>query len=80
LVLYNKLVYHHHQEYHDVTYANWLMSCITKLNQDQWCGMFVGKYNISFQVLDYEPLRKVYCRLCGDYENEAKRMPEPDTR
>lgn len=80
LMLYNKLIYYHHKEFNDITYANWLMGSIDKLTIENWCSMFVGKEKISFQVFDYEPLRKMYCRLCGDYENEAKKTPESDQK
>jgi len=80
LMLYNKLIYYHHLEYHDETYANWLIGSAEKLSKSAWCSMFVGDDKISFQVFDYEPLRALYCQLCADYENEAKRLPNANSQ
>lgn len=75
LMLFAKLSYEHPQEYPKSNYADWLIKISSILTKDEWCPLFVGPCNISFQVFDDEPLRDRYCELCGDYKNYAKMLP-----
>jgi len=72
LMLVAKLSYSHIEETHSVQYHNELMSLEEILTNEEWCSLFVGPCNISYQVLDYEPFRNFYCEKCSDYENFAK--------
>lgn len=42
------------------------------LTSKEWCSMFVGPCNISFQVLDHEATRNLYCEECNTYRNYAE--------
>lgn len=67
-----KLGYYHIEERNDPAYFEDLIKKYDKMEALNWCSMFVGECNISFQVFDYERLRTFYCEKCGDYENEAE--------
>jgi hypothetical protein len=77
IVLYNKI----NQVFVDVNgktntdYMNTLMKSINSLGKDKWCGQFVGKGNISFQIFDYFPLYEQYCKECAPYNNAARLFP-----
>ena len=42
------------------------------LTTEEWCSMFVGPCNISFQVFDHEATRNLYCEECSDHRNYAE--------
>jgi hypothetical protein len=56
-------------------YRQWLFKARNKLTKEQWCSMFVGPCNISFQILDDVELRNFYCTECAGYVNYADREP-----
>ena len=72
LILLAKLNYYNSIEYKNERYANSLVELFPKLLPEDWCGMFVGNCNISFQVFDSENLRKFYCDKCSRYKNIAQ--------
>lgn len=72
LMLVAKLSYSHIEETHSAQYHNELMSLEKILTNEEWCSLFVGPCNISYQILDHEPFRNFYCEKCGDYKNFAK--------
>ncbi|MBS1634971.1 MAG: hypothetical protein JST26_03545 [Bacteroidetes bacterium] len=41
------------------------------LSQDEYCHLFTGPCNISFQVLDNETIRTQWCQTCTGYPNYA---------
>jgi len=69
-----KLAYYHIEEYHDPAFGLFLLELESMMETQNWCNLFVGECNISFQVLDQEMVRKKYCEKCGDYPNAAQRM------
>ncbi len=75
LMLFAKLSFEHPQEHPKSTYADWLIKISGILTREEWCPLFVGPCNISFQVFDKEKLRDRYCDICGDYTNYAKMLP-----
>lgn len=70
--LFAKLSYYHSEEYHDRMYHESLIALFNNMNQENWCNLFVGPCNISFQVLDDEKLRNFYCEKCQKYPNYAQ--------
>ncbi|HTF06192.1 MAG TPA: CAP domain-containing protein [Bacteroidia bacterium] len=44
----------------------------TILTHEEWCSMFVGPCNISFQVFDHEATRDLYCAECSSEKNYAE--------
>lgn len=36
-----------------------------KLPRKEWCELFTGDERINFQILDYQPLRMLYCETCS---------------
>lgn len=73
LILYTKLLFMHPEEWDDDTYVQYLIDVKSKLSDEEWCQMFVGPCNISFQVFDHEPLRQLYCESCAEHKNYAQR-------
>lgn len=77
LVLHAKLIFGHFEEWGgDKSYSELLMELRSKLSEKQWCEMFVGPCNISFQVLDDEKLRNFYCKECAHRKNYAEKPEE----
>lgn len=72
LALYLKVTYQHIEEYPGLEYMQLLAHAHDILTQDEWCSLFIGPCNISFQVFDYEPMRNLYCRSCHDKPNYAR--------
>lgn len=70
-----KLDYFNSIEYHSDAYASSLLEARSYLSQSEWCGLFVGDCNISFQVFDAKVLRDFYCEECRDFKNYAQ-QPE----
>lgn len=73
LTILAKTLYVNYQEYHIVEYYEMLMKVYERMSKDQFCGMFVGPCNTSFQALDYEKFKNFYCEKCSDYMNYVKK-------
>ncbi len=71
LILFVKMMYQNIQEYPETKYYELVKWAKDHLNNDEWCKMFVGPCNISFQSFDYEPLRMLYCKECAEIGNYA---------
>jgi outer membrane protein OmpA-like peptidoglycan-associated protein len=56
-------------------YREWIFKARDQLTKEQWCSMFVGPCNISFQIWDDVELRKYYCKECAGYVNYAESTP-----
>jgi len=70
--LFLKMGYFHSQEFHSRVYHQQLLDFYPKMEERNWCEMFIGDCNISFQVFDDEVLRDFYCKTCQQYYNYAK--------
>jgi hypothetical protein len=74
LMQYIRIRYVHYEE--DAAGANDYFSLLvwakTILTHEEWCSMFVGPCNISFQVFDHEATRNLYCEECADVPNYAE--------
>ena len=75
-VLFAKLNFYHIEEYHNRKYSESLIKLYGNISQKNWCGMFVGPCNISFQVFDDEILRNFYCEKCSEFKNYAQAPTE----
>ena len=49
-------------------YYKALIHARKKLSKQAWCELFTAKERVNFQVLDYKPLRYLYCKTCGSGE------------
>ncbi len=67
-----KTIYQNYEETGNSDYYEFLKQVYTIIGKDNWCPMFVGPCNISFQAFDYENFRNFYCEKCNDYLNYAK--------
>ena len=76
LVLFFKLTYQHSKEFSVQQYYDDVLELKNKLSTEEWCGMFVGPCNISFQSFDYEPLRSLYCKECSEFKNFGQKPEE----
>lgn len=74
--LYSKLIYQNSIEYPEALYGEWLKAIHPLFPEKQWCELFVGPCNISFQVFDDKSVRDLYCKSCADYGNYATDPPE----
>ncbi len=68
-----KTLYQNYEETGDTSYYTFLEQVYDIVGKTEWCPMFIGPCNISFQALDYERFRNYYCERCADYLNAAKR-------
>jgi uncharacterized protein YkwD len=41
------------------------------LTKEEYCGLFTGPCNISFQIFDHEDIRTTWCKTCYDHKNFA---------
>lgn len=75
LILYIKLHYAHYEEA-DSSYFNEYLELLrwsrSYLTHDEWCEIFVGPCNVSFQLFDHEGARELYCEECAGYPNYAR--------
>lgn len=76
LILFAKLSYKHPKEYPTYKYTDFLIDIKKNLTQEEWCSMFVGPCNISFQTMDDEKFRNFYCEQCKEYPNYAEKTEE----
>lgn len=76
LILFAKLSYTHPKEYPTYRYVDYLTDIQKHLTTAEWCSMFVGTCNISFQVLDDEDFRNNYCKTCQEHPNYAQKPEE----
>ncbi len=74
LSLYLKLSFRHIEEYPNSNYFNQLKKAQQVLSKTQWCDLFIGECRINFQIFDYEELRNLYCKTCGNMENYGHRF------
>lgn len=72
LMLYAKLLFQHPKEYPLAGYTDFLKELRNILTKEEWCSIFVGPCNISFQVLDDENFRNFYCTECAGIKNYAQ--------
>ncbi len=73
LIYYLKLSYVHPYEYPQSNYYSELIEAKKILTKEEWCGLFIGNCNISFQIFDNEEIRDIYCNECEEFENQAKK-------
>ena len=78
LILFSKLSYKHPKEYPFYDYEKFIVDVSRFLTKEEWCSMFVGPCNISFQTMDDESFRDFYCKQCEDYRNYAERPEDWD--
>jgi hypothetical protein len=73
LMQYIRLTYAHVEEDREFdNYYNFIAWAKTYLTHEEWCSMFVGPCNISFQLFDSEKARNLYCEECSEWKNYAK--------
>lgn len=70
--LYAKLLFIHPQEFPAQSYIDYLIQLKEELPAEDWCALFVGPCNISFQVFDHVDLRQLYCKQCSGQRNYAQ--------
>lgn len=67
-----KLTYQHIEEYPLSYYFEMVKYSSKIMSPEEWCPLFIGPCNISFQLFDHEELRDLYCEQCATYRNYAK--------
>lgn len=73
LMQFLKLSYQHKDESPGFAeYAALLTRARSYLSHEEWCSLFVGPCNISFQLWDSEAMRNLYCEECGEWKNYGK--------
>ena len=72
LAYYLKVRYRHPEEFPNAGYVDELLDSYSILSKAQWCQLFVGPCNISFQIFDDERIRNLYCKECSDKKNFAQ--------
>lgn len=84
LVLHTQLGYHYNGFQPKETYIDYLIGLRDKLPNDAWCGVFLGKYNLSFQLFDSPRLRSIFCEQCAEREawflERLMQQPEANSR
>ena len=76
--LFTKLSYQNSIEFPATGYGKWLRTIHPLYPKNEWCSLFVGPCNISFQVFDDESVRDLYCDSCADFKNYAIEMLEEE--
>lgn len=71
LVLFLKMSFIHGADDPKSRFIKWMAQGAGILSQDEYCGMFSGPCNMSFQVFDIESIRKTYCEKCAEKSNYA---------
>lgn len=72
-----KMYYENIQEFPDTRYYKFLELLVSRMSKDDWCSMFIGPCNISFQVFDNKEFRDKYCERCNTYINFTKAPQVP---
>ena len=74
-ILYLKLYYSGLVQIEDMTeYYEAILDASDILSTEEWLGLFEGSCRINFQLLDYEPLRDLYCA-----KKRSLELKNPDT-
>jgi hypothetical protein len=63
-VLYLHLHYTGQIPLNNTEYFEEIMKASDFLSEKEWCGLFLEKCRITFQLMDYEPLRNLFCIKC----------------
>lgn len=71
LMLFLKMSYVHSDEDPRNKFFKWMADAAIVLNQEEYCNMFSGPCNMSFQVFDNETIRNKYCEICKGKSNFA---------
>lgn len=72
LVLFLKMSYVHADEDPKNKFYKWMTDAATILTAKEYADMLSGPCNMSFQVLDNEKIRKIYCDKCSNELNFAQ--------
>lgn len=72
LVLFLKMSFIHGADDPKSKFIKWMANGANILNEAEYCSMFTGPCNMSFQVFDIESIRKTYCEKCTDKLNYAQ--------
>lgn len=73
LMQFLKLSYVHVEESPDFSsYYQMVSWAQTYLTHEEWCSIFIGPCNISFQLWDSEGMRNLYCEECATWKNYAR--------
>jgi len=60
--------YGRHRGEDNFDYYEAIIKARKKLSREDWCELFTAKERVNFQILDYKPLRYLYCKTCGSTE------------
>lgn len=63
-MLYLKVFYANPRVKQSTDFYQFLKDAGDILSPNEWCGLFGGEYPVNLQVLDHEPLRMMYCKIC----------------
>ena len=63
-IAYLKYFYANPRVKQNTDFYQFLKDAADLLEEHEWCNLFEGEWPISFQVLDHEPLRLMYCKMC----------------
>lgn len=64
--------YGRHRGKDNFDYYKEIIEAMKKLSEETWCELFTAKERLNFQVLDYKPLRYLYCETSGSEEEGKK--------
>lgn len=70
-----KMYYENSQEFPETRYYDFLEILASRMSKADWCSMFIGPCNVSFQALDNKEFKDKYCERCSSYINYIKAPP-----
>ena len=63
-IMYLKYFYANPRVKQNTDFYQFLKDAADLLEEHEWCTLFEGEWPINFQVLDHEPLRLMFCKMC----------------
>ncbi|HOP02927.1 MAG TPA: hypothetical protein PL017_02400 [Tenuifilaceae bacterium] len=63
-IAYLKYFYANPRVKQNTDFYQFLKDAADLLDEHEWCNLFEGEWPVNFQVLDHEPLRLLYCKIC----------------
>ena len=70
--LYLHLLYSGQAPMNNSDYYQEIITSAETLSDEDWCGLFLDECRITFQLLDYEPLRNLFCLKCKVFDKTNK--------
>lgn len=78
LMYFLPLAYIHSSEKNNEMYYQFLLKSKEKMNTEEWCNLFLNRFQIPFQAFDHETTRNEFCTSCMTNNKVIRSLLELD--